>query len=224
MSVNDAIGFHSEQATAWEAGYSNPTVAVRFDILASLLRDRNLSGQSWLDAGCGTGTLARWLAEQKSCEVLGVDASAEMIDNCGRVPGTAFRAVRDICDLPIDDSTFDGILCSSVIEYTRSPEAALRELRRVIKRGGLFLVSVPNANPLARLPQLALNRASRLFGRELLNYLTYSKWSYSSASFSRLLNACGFVVCDYLKFGEVRVRNFRISGDGTMIMFLATAA
>jgi 2-polyprenyl-3-methyl-5-hydroxy-6-metoxy-1,4-benzoquinol methylase len=220
----NAVSFHSKQAGTWEAGYSSRTFSMRMDVLENLLRAHNLTGKYWLDAGCGTGTLARWLAERKGCDVLGVDASAEMIDKCDRAPGTAFRTVRDICDLPIDDSTFDGILCSSVIEYTRSPEEALGELRRVIKRGGLLLISVPNANLLARLPQLALNRASRFLGRELLSYLTYSKWSYSSALFSRLLNGCGFVVCDQRKFGEVRVRNFRINGDGTMIMFLATAA
>ncbi len=62
MFANDAIGFHSEQAAAWEAGYTNPTFAVRFEILATLLGDRNLSGQYWLDAGCGTErSPAGWL-------------------------------------------------------------------------------------------------------------------------------------------------------------------
>ena len=220
----NAITFHSKQASAWEAGYSSRTFSVRLDVLESLLHGQNLTGQYWLDVGCGTGTLARWLTERKCCDVLGVDASTEMIDNCDRVFGTEFRVVRDICDLQIADSTFDGVLCSCVLEYTPSPEAALRELRRVIKKGGCLLASVPNANPFARLPQIALHRVSKLIGRERLTYLDYSKWSYSSSSFSRLLNRCGFVSRDFRKFGEVRVRNLKITGDGTLIMFLAMAA
>jgi ubiquinone/menaquinone biosynthesis C-methylase UbiE len=224
MSANDAIGFHSEQATAWEAGYSNPTFAVRFDILATLLHDRNLSGQVWLDAGCGTGTLARWLASRKACRVLGVDASAQMIANCDQTPGTEFRVISDISKMDLTDGAFDGVLCSSVLEYTRSPEAALRELRRVIRKGGLLLVSVPSSSLLARLPTLIVYWLTKPLGRwRQLSFLDHSKVAYSPHSFSRLLRLCRFEPQDFRKFGEVRFGGFKISFDGTMIMFLAVA-
>ena len=102
MSANDAIGFHSEQATAWEAGYSNPTFAVRFDILATLLHDRNLSGQfgSMLDRHRNACPLACF---SKSCRVLGVDASAQMIANCDQTPGTEFRVISDISKMDLTD-------------------------------------------------------------------------------------------------------------------------
>ena len=51
MSPNEAVVFHSRQAAAWEAQYSTPTFSVRFGALRSLLRDRDLAGQQWLDAG-----------------------------------------------------------------------------------------------------------------------------------------------------------------------------
>ena len=223
MISDDAISFHSKQAGAWESKYSDPTFSVRLDVMDSLLGDRDLSGQNWLDAGCGTGTLARWLASQRRCQVLGVDGSAQMIANCRCVAGTEFRTVRDICDLEVSDESFDGVLCSSVIEYTLSPEAALHELRRVLRKNGLLLVSAPNANPLVRLPQFAIHGATKLIGKTRLTYMEYSKWSYSRASFAGLLSRCSFTPRDFRKYGEVRFRNIRFNIEGTMIMCLAQA-
>jgi ubiquinone/menaquinone biosynthesis C-methylase UbiE len=223
VAQENAISFHSQQANSWESGYSSRTFSVRLDILKGLLNNRDLAGQTWLDAGCGTGTLARWLAAHKGCQVLGVDASEPMIANCERGPGTEFRVIRDISNLEIADSTFDGILCSSVLEYTGSPEQALRELRRVLKSGGILLVSVPNASPLARLPQVALYWLTKFTHRRKLTYLDHSKWSYSRRSFARMLRRCAFSPCDHRKFGEVRLSNIKITADGTMLMVLAEA-
>ncbi len=74
-----------------------------------------------------------------------------MIANCNQTQGTEFRGISDISEMDLADGSFDGVLCSSVLEYTRSPEVALRELRRVIRKGGLLVVSVPSSSS-ARLP------------------------------------------------------------------------
>ena len=58
--------FHSQAASTWDAGYTTKVYSVRKDIILDLLADRDLEGQKWLDAGCATGTLARFLAEQKA--------------------------------------------------------------------------------------------------------------------------------------------------------------
>jgi len=224
MSANDAIGFHSDQATAWEAGYSKPVFSVRFEVLEALLRDRKLSGQFWLDAGCGTGTLARWLASRKNCTVLGVDGSAEMIANCGQAKDTEFRVINDISKMDLADAAFDGVLCSSVLEYTPSPETALRELRRVIKKGGLLAASVPSSSLSARLPTLFIYWLTKPLGRwRQLSFLDHSKFAYSPDTFSQLLRKCGFKTQGFRKFGEVRFRGVRFTWDGTVIMFLAEA-
>lgn len=125
-------------------------------VLDELLAGSELSGQRWLDAGCGTGTLARFLAKHKGCKVLGVDASGEMISRCAVVPNTEFRQILDICETGLPEATFDGILCSSTLEYVIDPPLALREFRRVLKQNGLLLVSVPNAHPIARWPVWAV--------------------------------------------------------------------
>lgn len=220
--AEDPVSYHSKQAGDWTGKYSTPTFSVRFDVLESLLHENYLAGQRWLDAGCGTGTLARWLVERKQCRVLGVDASAEMIMGCEAVPGTEFRLIKDICKLEFADGQFDGVLCSSVLEYLDSPQNGLCELRRVIKEDGLLLASVPNSHFWTRLNQLATYWLTKPLGsKRQFSFLDHSKWSYSSETFSQLLRACGFVAVGYRKYGECRFRNYGIKGEGSMIMFLA---
>jgi 2-polyprenyl-6-hydroxyphenyl methylase/3-demethylubiquinone-9 3-methyltransferase len=222
---DNAVTFHSRQAAEWEAGYSKREFSVRFAILEDLLKAFNLTGQYWLDAGCGTGTLSRWLAEKKGCRVLGVDASSEMIANCSRVRGTEFKVVDDIYKLPFPDSAFDGVLCSSVLEYLDSPENALQEFCRVTRKGGLLLASVPNSHFLTRLPVLTLYWLTKSLGRfRQFSFLDHSEWAYSVESFSELIHRCGFVPSQHRKYGECRFGKFRIEGQGTMIMFLGGRA
>ncbi|MGB8065764.1 MAG: methyltransferase domain-containing protein [Candidatus Sulfotelmatobacter sp.] len=225
VQAEDAVSFHSKQAQDWTGQYATPTFAVRFEVLNGLLQPRQLAGQYWLDAGCGTGTLGRWLAEKHRCRVLGVDASAEMIEQCTAVPGTEFRAIEDVCKLRLDDRQFDGVLCSSVLEYLDSPVTALRELRRVLHDDGLLLVSVPNAHFWTRLSLWVTYWATRPLGRRRkCAFLDHSKWCFSPESFSQLLRDAGFLALDYRKYGECPLDSLGVKTEGSMIMFLAKPA
>ncbi len=219
--MNDAVCFYSKSARRWESNYKKKGFAVRKDILHELLPPGHLAGQNWLDAGCGTGTLARFLAEAKGCHTLGVDASAEMIANCVPARDTEFRQIRDICETGLPNGTFDGVLCSSVLEYVSDPRAALVELRRLLKPQGLLLVSVPNAHPIARWPTLAIYWLTKHLGRRRwFQFLDYSKHSYSELRFRRLLNTCGFRVEAVRTFG-VTLGFETFLGQGTLMMFRA---
>jgi SAM-dependent methyltransferase len=191
--MNDAVQFHSKIASGWESNYASDVFSVRMKVLDELLAGHDLTGQNWLDAGCGTGTLARFLAELKGCKVLGVDASEEMISRCAPAPNTEFRQIRDICETGLPDGACDGVLCSSTLEYVPDPLAALRELRRVLRPNGLLLVSVPNAHLIARWPVLAIYWLTKYFGRRRwFEYLDHSKHCFSKARFRALLGSCGF--------------------------------
>jgi SAM-dependent methyltransferase len=45
--------------------------------------------------------------------------------------------------LPVDDSSFDTVFCCSVLEHVENPAAAMSELARVLKPGGILILSVP---------------------------------------------------------------------------------
>jgi 2-polyprenyl-6-hydroxyphenyl methylase/3-demethylubiquinone-9 3-methyltransferase len=218
--MNDSISLHSQEAGRWESNYKKKEFAFRKSVLSELLVADNLAGQHWLDAGCGTGSLATLLSENKGCNVLGVDASAAMIENCRPSARTEFRQIRDICDTGLPDCVFEGAVCSSVLEYVSEPREALLELARVLKRNGLLLVSVPNSDILAWWPAFTLYWLSKPFGRwRLHRYLDYSKHHYTEAGFRQLLNVCGFRVEAVRAYGGVR--GFPNLGRGTLMMFRA---
>ncbi len=103
------------------------------------------AGRDVLDAGCGVGYGTAILAGGGAASALGVDVSAHAIDAARAEAGAGARfEVADIERLDVADDSFDLVTCFEVIEYVQHPEHALDELRRVLRPGGLLLISSPN--------------------------------------------------------------------------------
>lgn len=54
--------------------------------------------------------------------------------------------VSDIVSIPVEDASFDVILCTEVFEHIVSPELALREFNRILKPGGILILTAPFAS------------------------------------------------------------------------------
>jgi arsenite methyltransferase len=98
-------------------------------------------GERILDVGCGPGFYVRELLDQVGPEgtVVGVDPSPQMLGVAahrseGR-PNVAFHE-GSATSLPVESGGFDRALCVQVLEYLPDVEPALRELHRVLRRGG----------------------------------------------------------------------------------------
>lgn len=95
-----------------------------------------------LDAGCGTGANLAYL--EGPGPRVGLDLSADALAGCRTRSLT--RLVRgDATNLPFADGSFDAVLSMSVIyhEWVRDPAAAVRELHRVLRPGGVLILDVP---------------------------------------------------------------------------------
>ncbi len=99
-----------------------------------------------LDVGCGPGTvtvdLARILA---GGEVVGVDASETVLDAArNHADAVGFTNVRfeqaNAYELPFEDDTFDVVYAHQLLQHLSDPVAALREMKRVARPGGLVAV------------------------------------------------------------------------------------
>ncbi len=102
-------------------------------------------GRQVLDAGCGAGYGSAVLAAAGALGVIGIDVSPEAVEAAAREHGAAaeFRAA-DLEDLPFEDASFDLVTCFEAIEHVADSDRALDELRRVLRPGGLLLISSPN--------------------------------------------------------------------------------
>ena len=104
------------------------------------------AGRDVLDAGCGVGYGAAFLAETAR-RVVGVDRSAEAIEYARERyarPNVVFVA-GDVLELDTLDETFDVVCCFETIEHLRDQERFLRQVRNVLRAAGTFLVSTPRA-------------------------------------------------------------------------------
>ena len=202
-----AVAYHASLAHAWEGRYRKQQFQMRRRVMLDSLQGRNLPGTLWLDAGCGSGTLARWLAN-RGCSVLGVDAASEMVavatlaaQSKNYSDRLGFVRITTIARLALDDHSLDGILCSSVLEYVSDPVACLTEFYRVLKPGGVLLVSVPNRNSVVRQIQRACHRIGEALGQSWCEFLNYSHHQYSKREFQKLLGQTGFSSEKLVPFG-----------------------
>lgn len=102
-------------------------------------------GERVLDAGCGMGVYLAAMGSLRRLQLVGVDADADRLAWGRREQVPAGLVQTDVSCLPFQDATFDKILLSEVLEHLRDDGAALRELARVLKPGGVLAISVPHA-------------------------------------------------------------------------------
>ena len=195
------VRFHDAMAAKWEGLHARRVFRSRTAAMFALFEFVPSVGQSWLDAGCGTGTLARQLAS-RGMNVEGIDASTEMISLANRLvekegltDRLSFRQIETIESTPYDGNTFDGVLCASVLEYVPSPERCLAEFHRILRPHGLLVISIPNRQSLLRRTYKAVYGLSSKFeSARKLRYLEFSLFEASIREMTTLLEKQGFVV------------------------------
>ena len=111
-------------------------------------------GDAVLDVATGPGTVARQAAllVGPTGRVTGVDISAAMLAVGREWPAESRSAPIEYVEssasvLPLPDSTFDAAYCQQGLQHMADPIAALREMLRVLKPGGLLGVALWTQSP-----------------------------------------------------------------------------
>ena len=115
--------------------------------LAWVLRDLQVSPRNLLDVGCGKGRwFALWSSSLPKCEIHGCDLSPAAIKFAGEHYPYASLQANTQENLPYPDSHFDMVVSLEVIEHVPDRDGFVAELTRVLKPGGLCLITTPCAN------------------------------------------------------------------------------
>jgi len=133
----------AEGYARWWAPVIAPSARALLDRFEGVLDGRSFR---LLDVGSGTGTLSLAALERwPEAQVDAIDASREMVGAtmtaASALPGTdrRFHAVPAFADqLPFADDTFDAVMSSFVLQLVPNRFSALREIRRVLRPGGLL--------------------------------------------------------------------------------------
>lgn len=93
-----------------------------------------------LDVGCGTGAVLDFLKD-RGFIVEGVDNNEEALKYCRNKNLSVTLGSAEKMEYP--DETFDLVLALDVLEHLSDPALAVKEVFRVLKKGGLFIATVP---------------------------------------------------------------------------------
>lgn len=115
-------------------------------------------GDRVLDLGCGEGRHSHGLHMVGGLEVVGVDLDQASLEKAREGletlpprrpddPHTTRFQTGDATRLDFADNTFDVVICSEVLEHLPDYDAALVEIRRILKPDGRLCVTVPRAWP-----------------------------------------------------------------------------
>ncbi len=101
-----------------------------------------------LDCGTGTGALSEALAGvcNRPLKIDAVDVSSAMLDRAeatlGNICADVVLRQADAQQLPYDDDSFDIVMAGHILEHLPNPVAALREMVRVVRPGGLVFTCI----------------------------------------------------------------------------------
>jgi O-antigen biosynthesis protein len=136
-----------------------------------------------LDAGCGIGRGTACLATYAH-EAIGVDISPAAIEEAKTAFGDQARFHEaDVRHLPFGDGEFDVVVCFEVIAHVLDTELVLDELHRVLRPGGMLLISSPNrdvypaGNPL-HLREMTRDELEEHLASRFANVALYGQHTY----------------------------------------------
>lgn len=130
--------FNTKVADTWDAALSGALERTGRPSNAILL----------LDYGCGDGKYFAHLVRRGLVaeNIHGLEVSSRRVDRCRQIGWANAKLLVPNAPLPYEDGTFDLINCMEVIEHIPAAEGGrvIHELHRVLKPGGVLLISTPN--------------------------------------------------------------------------------
>lgn len=173
--------------------------------------------KSILDVGCGMGGLITALRLQGAPKVIGLEfdfAHCQITQLRGERYNFTHKIINGAGELlPFKDTSFDIITCFEVLEHAEDEAKVLREIKRVLKRKGIALITIPNrlafCDPhyhmyfINWLPRVVVDRLLISLGKQRWIYKDRQKLSEMHYSyfwkFKERLSSLGFDSLDLLQ-------------------------
>ena len=204
-SESSVARFWDRESKDWGIKYGGSTsYFYRCRTFHEFFAAARLERASILDYGCGSGDITFPMLHAGHT-VTGVDIAQGMVRKAAERAqqfGLSARASYHLLDEAvlsrIAASTFDVVVCSSVLEYVDDDRSLLRMFHGVLRDGGYLLVSVPDRNSVYCRLDKWLYAHKRYLPRfvpvEKLAYLDIQKRQYDIAAFVRDVEAIGFAL------------------------------
>lgn len=136
--------FYNEFSEEWESKINNLETQKRIKVVfGKLFNTNDLKGRNFLEVGCGLGYFSE-KAFKMGAKVTGIDVGGKLVQKTKqRVPKGNFFVVS-ASKLPFKDNVFDTVLSTEVIEHVDMQQKAISEMCRVLRKGGILVITTPN--------------------------------------------------------------------------------
>jgi len=193
-------GFNPQQY--WDDRYAREHIAgrdleeYRAQGFWPVLKEQLKKDGKYLDAGCAVGGWVIFLKEE-GYDVTGVDIAARALRAMTEYDPDLQVKAGSLTALPLAKESFEGVLSIGSLEYVENkvPEA-LKEMRRVLKPGGLLFMEVPLANAIRRFIYLPLKKVEKSFKQAQGKQASFSNYLFTRASIKEQLEQAGFAVIE----------------------------
>lgn len=129
----------------FDVNEDGPTDTPQWPLLKTML-PQDLGSMSVLDLGCGDGWFCRWAAGEGAAQVLGMDASNNMLDRARRLSAMADERIlfkqADLETVSLQQNAYDLVFSGLALHYVVNLGALLRQVHRSLRPGGSFVFSV----------------------------------------------------------------------------------
>lgn len=147
-----------------------------------------------LDIGCADGTFASYVGNIFNAKTYGVDISSDPINKAKKI--LDYACVHDAAvALPFPDKSFSAVFALEVIEHIFDTDFFLSEIYRVLKSGGILIISTPNL--------ASLQNRIALMGNRYPHYL-----EYSTAGAGHIHLYTSPVLLDQMRSKNFKIREF----------------
>ena len=196
MTSTDDFQVSLEAAEQYEARFVPAIFAEWAPLLADIARVE--AGQAVLDVACGTGIVARTVADRIGTggRVVGVDLNDAMLTVARRVRPDLDWRQGVVADLPFPDGSFDAVLCQMALMFFPDQARALREMARVARPGGVVALAVPASLDVQPAYGPFVDMAARVAGQEAVSLLSTYWVSGDPSELRRLVESAGLEVLD----------------------------
>jgi SAM-dependent methyltransferase len=144
MSKPLALDTYEALAEAYAARIDTKPHNAYYDRPATLSLLPDVQGKRVLDAGCGPGVYAQWLADH-GADVVALDVSPKMVGFARERVGKRATVLRADFSQPLDflqDASFDVVLSALALDYVPDWYVVFREFHRLLRRPGHLVFSV----------------------------------------------------------------------------------
>jgi ubiquinone biosynthesis O-methyltransferase len=136
--------FYDRFSKDWETKINNLETNKRLKVVFDdLINTKELKNVKFLEVGCGLGYFSN-KAFRLGAKVTGIDIGSSLVSiNKKKTPKGNFK-VASASNLPFKNNQFDIVLSTEVIEHVDNQKKALSEMIRVLKKGGILVITTPN--------------------------------------------------------------------------------